>query len=436
MTREIQHDLYPTFLADGRVLAMKGEGRHRRSHLYDLETGEKIWLFRNNTVRTVAPEYEWAPSPDGSKLLMVAERDGNTVSPERGVYLMDLTRKVTRDELLARVRRNLEAERDLRARAEAMYAPLRNEIQICGGSDLHDPDFRVSGGSLPVRVQECEPAREPGSHRVHRWETQGVRVRAGAPVVRCPGRPVGQRDRPDSGDGEPGCGLCRECPLRFQHPEPRGRRQYLGHGGASGDGSGPGRSIPCPPPSRLPSSQGRSRGFWAAGSTSGRAVESGKKLVGALNNDMVGFAEDHRLDNTIRYSNAGIRDLQHGAAILFSEMVSHDAEYYKSTDAAAYYDAYGDIVGGIGSYPILASPHYHQSHDVLETINHKLVTEVAKMSTASVMLLASTPSRLGGLGGEGRGSVEVPGPRLWRRTSGVTGWPSGRRRTLCGRWWR
>jgi len=139
-----------------------------------------------------------------------------------------------------------------------------------------------------------------------------------------------------------------------------------------------------------------------------RAVESGKNLVGALNNDMVGFAEDHRLDNTIRYSNSGIRDVQHGAAILFSEMVTHDAEYYKSTDAAAYYDAYGDIVGGIGSYPILASPHYHQSHDVLETINHKLVTEVSKMSTASVMLLASSPSRLGGLEAIKRGgSVEV-----------------------------
>jgi hypothetical protein len=137
-------------------------------------------------------------------------------------------------------------------------------------------------------------------------------------------------------------------------------------------------------------------------------MESGKNLVGALNNDMVGFAEDHRLDNTIRYSNAGIRDVQHGAAMLFSEMVTHDAEYYKSTDAAAYYDAYGDIVGGIGSYPILASPHYHQSHDVLETINHKLVTEVSKMSTASVMLLASAPSRLGGLEANRQGgTIEV-----------------------------
>jgi hypothetical protein len=126
-------------------------------------------------------------------------------------------------------------------------------------------------------------------------------------------------------------------------------------------------------------------------------VESGKQLVGALNNDMVGFAEDHRLDNTIRYSNKGIRDLQHGAAILFSDLVTHDAEYYKSTDAAAYYDAYGDIVGGIGSYPILASPHYHQTHDQLETINHQLVTEVAKTTVASAMLMASSPSRLDGL---------------------------------------
>ena len=109
---------------------MKGEGRHRRSHLYDLESGEVTWLFRNNTVRTVAPEYEWAPSPDGTKLLIVAERDGNTVSPERGVYLMDLNRKVTREELLARVRTNLEAEAALRAKAEAMYGPIAEAVRM------------------------------------------------------------------------------------------------------------------------------------------------------------------------------------------------------------------------------------------------------------------------------------------------------------------
>jgi hypothetical protein len=121
------------------------------------------------------------------------------------------------------------------------------------------------------------------------------------------------------------------------------------------------------------------------------------KLVGALNNDMVGWANDQRLDNTIRYSNPGIRDLQHAAAIQFSNLITYDAFYYKSTDAQAFYDGYGDVVGGIGSYPVLGNPHYHMPHDVLETINHQLVAEVAKTTVATIMYLASSPSRLAGL---------------------------------------
>ena len=112
---------------------------------------------------------------------------------------------------------------------------------------------------------------------------------------------------------------------------------------------------------------------------------------------MIGWANDHRLDNTIRYSNPGIRDVQHAAAMQFSNLITYDALYYKSTDAHAYYEAYGDIVGGIGSYPVLGNPHYHQPHDLLETINHQLVTEVAKTTAATLMLLASSPSRLADL---------------------------------------
>ena len=125
-----------------------------------------------------------------------------------------------------------------------------------------------------------------------------------------------------------------------------------------------------------------------------RAVAAGDRIIGALNNDMIGFANDNRLDNTIRYSNPGLRDLQHAAAFLFTNLITYDSKYYQSTDAAAYYDAYGDIVGGIGSYPILGNPHYHQPHDVLETINHQLVTEVAKTTAASLILMASIPARL------------------------------------------
>jgi hypothetical protein len=125
-----------------------------------------------------------------------------------------------------------------------------------------------------------------------------------------------------------------------------------------------------------------------------RAVADKLHIAGALNNDMIGWANDERLDNTIRYSNAGIRDVQHAAAIQFSKLITYDAVYYKNTDAAAYYEAYGDIVGGIGSYPVLGNPHYHQPHDLLEGVNHQLVTEVARTTTATLMLLASSPSRL------------------------------------------
>jgi len=121
------------------------------------------------------------------------------------------------------------------------------------------------------------------------------------------------------------------------------------------------------------------------------------KVVGALNNDMLGWANDYRLDNTIRYSNPGIRDIQHAAAFLFTSMITYDALYYKSTDAAAFYDAWGDIVGGIGSYPVLGNPHYHMPHDNLEYENHQLIAEASKTTIATLMLLASSPSRLTGL---------------------------------------
>ena len=68
-----------------------------------------------------------------------------------------------------------------------------------------------------------------------------------------------------------------------------------------------------------------------------------------------------------------------------------------NTDAHALYDAWGDVIGGFGSYPVLGNPHYHQPHDVLETIDQTLVTETTRANVASVMLLASSPSRVGGL---------------------------------------
>src|SRR5262249_53570326 len=118
-------------------------------------------------------------------------------------------------------------------------------------------------------------------------------------------------------------------------------------------------------------------------------------VAGALNNDMIGWAaESGRMDNTIRYSNEGIRDLQHDASFLFSRLITYDAKYYKSTDAQAFFDGWGDIVGGIGSYPVLANPNYHQATDTIETVNFQQVAETAKVTAATIMYLASSPARL------------------------------------------
>jgi hypothetical protein len=121
-------------------------------------------------------------------------------------------------------------------------------------------------------------------------------------------------------------------------------------------------------------------------------------VAGALNNDMIGWSGDGgRIDNTVRWSNAGLRDLQLGASILFSELVLYDARYFVGTDAQAFNNAWGDIVGGIGSYPILANPNYHEPTDTVDTIDARQVAETAKVTVASLMAMASSPSRPTGL---------------------------------------
>ncbi len=396
VTREIQHDLYPLFLTEATLLAMKGEARHRRAHLYDLRTGQVRHLFHNNTVRTLAFEYEWAPSPDGRKLLVVADRDGNTISPERGVYLVHLDREVSQQELRVRLARQRESERKLLAEAERAYGPIREEVRdrvarisIPRLFRYQEDLFRMGsknitqpGNAKAIAYLE-ERLREFGYEPELQWfETRGVRT--ANVIARLPGTvspdvvyTVGTHF--DSAPVSPGADDNTSGTVGLLEMA----RVLAGR--------------PLPATVEIVFFTGEESGLLGSREYVRRAFAEGKKIAGVLNNDMVGFAEDHRLDNTIRFSNKGIRDLQHGAALLFSEMTLYDAEYYRGTDAAAFYEAFGDIVGGIGSYPILASPHYHQSHDVLETINHRLVAEVARVTTASAMLLASSPSRLTGL---------------------------------------
>ncbi len=396
VTNEVQHDLRPVFMDSRRILAAKGEGRHRRSYIYDLSDGSITKLFHNNTVRTIAPEYEWAVAPGGTKVMIVSERDGDTVSPERGVYVVDLAVEVSMAEVRNRIVTNLDAERSLRIDGERMFRPIAGRVRQVSQRVSVDRIYRYEADLYAFGSKYIT---EPGNRRATdylmstlesfgyepelQWfEARGVRT--ANVIARLDGTVDPQvvcvvsshydsvRRGPGADDNTSGTAALLETARVLRN-----------------------RGMPIT--IEFAFFTGEEAGLLGSREYVRRAQEGGKEIVCALNNDMIGWSNDQRLDNTIRYSNPGIRDIQHAAAMQFSELITYDALYYKSTDAAAYYEAYGDIVGGIGSYPVLGNPNYHQATDRLETINHRLVAEVAKTTVATIMLLASSPSRLTGL---------------------------------------
>jgi len=399
LTREIQHDLSPRFLGGQRLLGLIGEARHRRSFLYDAETGRRMRLFHNNTIRTIAPEYEWVPNRAGTKVLIVAERDGDTVSLERGVYITDLTTRVTREELRARVQASLAAEEALRTKCKRLFAPIASAVSAVVSEAATS---RVFGYERALFDFDSKHITRPGNKLASSYLFDTYTSFGYAPEFQW-------FPRAEAAGGQTANVVATlkgtTNPELVYVVSSHYDSVAIGPG-ADDDTSGTAALLetarilaghPQPATIVFASFTGEESGLLGSREFVRRAVADKVRIVGALNNDMVGWANDNRLDNTIRYSNPGIRDVQHGAATEFSNLITYDALYYKNTDAHAYYEAYGDIVGGIGSYPVLGSPHYHQSHDTLDTINHQLVTEVAKTTAATLMLLASSPSRLTGL---------------------------------------
>ena len=437
LTREIQHDLLPRFITPDRLLAVMGEPRHRRSFLYDLgtdggqtgvrrvsdpdlegQTGDRpgsdpkpVRLFHNNTVRTIAPEYQWAASPDGRQILIGAERDGNTVSPARGVYAVDLQHKVTKAAVLARLNANLRTETALKAAGTRTFQPIAAEVRrvIAGASEA-----RIFGYEKTLFDFDSKHISRPGNRRASEYLFNTYTSFGYTSEYQWFEPSTTRRVAPSSSSEEPldvvgGKTANVIATLRGTlNPElvyivsSHYDSVELGPG-ADDDTSGTAALLeaarvlaghPLPATVVFASFTGEEGGLLGSREFVRRAVAGKMKVVGALNNDMIGWTNDQRLDNTIRYSNPGIRDVQHAAAMLFTRLITYDSLYFKGTDAASLYDGYGDVIGGIGSYPVLASPHYHQATDLLEYENHQLITETCKTTVATVMLLASSPSRL------------------------------------------
>jgi hypothetical protein len=404
VTRDIQHDVLPRFITPNRLIALSGEPRHRRSYLYDLESEPgvdrvpaRVRLFHNNTVRTIAPEYQWSPSPDGTKLVVGAERDGDTVSPERGVYLVDLDQKATKAEVLARLREDLRAETALKAAGVHAFAPIAPSVRQTLSRVSVD---RIFGYEKALFDFDSKHISKPGNHLASEFLFETYRSFGYSPVY--------QWFEPSQGTYGGKTANVVATLRGTVNPEVlyvvSSHYDSVERGaGADDDTSGTAALLeaahvlaghPLPATVVFASMTGEESGLLGSREFVRRAVGEKLHVAGVLNNDMIGWMNDQRMDNTIRYSNPGIRDIQHGAAMLFTRLITYDALYWKGTDAMSFYDAYGDVIGGIGSYPVLSSPYYHQPTDSLENVNHQLVAETTKTTIATIMLLASSPSRL------------------------------------------
>ncbi len=388
ITWDIQHDRRGLFLTENQLIDIKGESRHMRSYLYDLTSGTNIRLFHNNTLRTIAPEYEWSVHPNGDKILFVSERDGDTISPERGVYLMDLSQKISKEALLQRLEISLKGEQDLHTRGRRFFTSIKSEVRerIAEVSERRiyeieermmsfDSKYITEPGNAQARNYLAGLFESFGYESVLQlFEARGIKTANILATLEGTQYPEqiyvlsshfdSNRRSPGADDNTSATAVTLEAArILRDHPQPATILFAL--------------------------FTGEEAGLLGSREFVRQAAEKGLNIVGALNNDMVGWCDNNRMDDTIRYSNATIRDIQHAASFLFTELITYDSHYYKSTDAAAYYEEFGDIVGGIGSYPVLSSPFYHQATDRIEHVNFHLIGEVAKSTIAALMCLTS-----------------------------------------------
>jgi hypothetical protein len=397
LSREIQPDRAPRFLNATQVVAIKGESRHSRAYLYDLKPLTNAQIFHNPTIRTLSPEYEWVADPAGTRLIIGAERDGDTLSGKRGLYLVELTKKITLDDLLAHMDAQRSAEIALRAKGEKMFQSIRDAVRAAAESvsitKLYDYqtalfDFDSKYITLPGNKKAADYIFNQLKAFGYAPEYQEFAARGGIKTANVLARLPGT-ENPDV--------------------------LYVLSGHFDSNQRGPGADdnssstavnletarllarTPLPYTIVFAFFTGEEAGLLGSREFVRVAKEKGWNVAADINNDMIGWANDHHLDDTIRFTSPGLRDIQHAAAILFSRMLTYDVKYVKSTDGASFYDAYGDIVSGLGSYPVLGNPYYHLPTDLLETVNQQLMVEATKYNVAAMMMLASSPTPVKGL---------------------------------------
>ena len=412
VTREIPHDILPRFLTNSTLIAMTGEARHRRSFFYDLKGEGRTRLLHNETIRTVVPEYilgAGANRPEAPHHRGERRRHDFTRAP-RSTSSTSIAKSRPRM-CTRRLDRQLAAETDLRDRMTKAYQPIEKAVRTALAKASVT---RVWEHAKALFEFDSKHITQPGNAKAIEYLTSAYASFGYKPEQQwfAPANALGGKTANVLATlrGTVNPELIYVVSSHFD--------SVAGGPGADDDTSGTTALLeaarmlvdtPLPATVIFASFTGEEGGLLGSREFVRQAGEKKLQIVGALNNDMIGWAgESGRMDNTIRFSNAGIRDIQHGASFLFTDLILYDTKYYRGTDAAAFYEGWGDIVGGIGSYPILSNPNYHQATDYLDTINQRQVTETAKVTAATIMYLASSPSRLKDLKtAKGASGVEV-----------------------------
>ncbi len=391
VTREIQPDRQPRFLTINKLMAIKGEPRHSRSFLYDLKEGKVMRLFHNETIRTIVPEYEWAIHPEGKAMVVVADYDGDTISPERGVYLLNFSEKITKEELLTRLRNQYKAEAALRAKAEEFIKPLEKQIKkaIADVSRRRLYEYQKTLFDF-----DSKHVSQPGNLKAIDYLQRTLTSFGYEPELQwLPDRPYKTANVVATLRGTENPDLYYVLSSHFDS---------VARGPGADDNSSSTAVLletarvlaryPLPSSLIFAAFTGEESGLWGSREFARLAKEKNLLVLGAINNDTIGWTEDHRLDNTIRYANPGLRDLMHAASIGFSRMVTYDSRYIKSTDAVPLFEAFGHVISGLGSHPVLGNPYYHTALDRLEVVNQELIEEATKFMVATVIMMVSSPS--------------------------------------------
>ena len=280
------------------------------------------------------------------------------------MYLIDLTRKVTKSDVLARLRAELKSETALRAAGAQAFKSMAADVrQVLSRVSVE----RIFGYEKALFDLDSKNISKPGNRAASQFLYDTYKSFGYEPAYQWfePPNAYGGRTANVVATlrGTVNPDLVYVISSHYDSVE--------SGPGADDDTSGTAALLeaarvlaghPLPATVVFASMTGEEAGLLGSREFVRRAVENHVHVAGVLNNDMIGWANDARLDNTIRYSNPGIRDIQHAAAIMFTKLITYDALYWKGTDAMSFFEVYGDIIGGIGSYPVLGSPYLSPGH--------------------------------------------------------------------------